>query len=296
MKITKRSGKHTLFISLSAVLVIAGSAVATYFALRHFNPPRTTAQQPINTKQPDPVPTPKEKTPDSPKPPAPAAPITITLPRATPIPARIVNNADDADLWKIANKSRAFANPRYQPSDLRIVSVPTLPGRGQDERSLRAVLMPDLERLVAAARAAGVTLRVGSGYRSYATQASLFASYARRHGEAEASRFSSRPGHSEHQSGLAVDFAGADQTCWVDDCFEQTAAGKWLATHAHEYGFILRYPKGKEPITGYQYESWHFRYVGRELAGALYQSGLTMEEAWSYIEKAMTELKQRGTQ
>ena len=296
MKITKHSQKRTLFISLSAVLVIAGSAVATYFALRHFNPPRTTAQQPINTKQPDPVPTPKKKAPDSPKPPAPAAPITINLPSATPIPVRIVNNANDADLWKIANKSRAFANPRYQPSDLRIVSVPTLPGRGQDERSLRAVLMPDLERLVAAARAASVTLRVGSGYRSYATQASLFASYARRHGEAEASRFSSRPGHSEHQSGLAVDFAGADQTCWVDDCFEQTAAGKWLAAHAHEYGFILRYPKGKEPITGYQYEPWHFRYVGRELAGALHQSGLTMEEAWSYIEKAMTELKQRGTQ
>ncbi len=296
MKITKHSQKRTLFISLSAVLVIAGSAVATYFALRHFNPPRTTAQQPINTKQPDPVPTPKKKAPDSPKPPAPAAPITINLPSATPIPVRIVNNANDADLWKIANKSRAFANPRYQPSDLRIVSVPTLPGRGQDERSLRAVLMPDLERLVAAARAASVTLRVGSGYRSYATQASLFASYARRHGEAEASRFSSRPGHSEHQSGLAVDFAGADQTCWVDDCFEQTAAGKWLAAHAHEYGFTLRYPKGKEPITGYQYEPWHFRYVGRELAGALHQSGLTMEEAWSYIEKAMTELKQRGTQ
>ena len=293
MKITKLSGKHNLLIGLGAVLIIASSAVVTYFTLRHFNPPRTTAQQSINKEQS--ASTPKEKAPDSQKPPAPAAP-GLALPNATPIPARIVNSADDADLWKIANKSRAFANPRYQPSDLRIVSVPTLPGRGQDERSLRAVLMPDLERLVAAARAAGVTLRVGSGYRSYTTQASLFASYARRHGEAEASRFSSRPGHSEHQSGLAVDFAGTDQTCWVDDCFEQTAAGKWLATHAHEYGFILRYPKGKEPITGYQYEPWHFRYVGRELAGALHQSGLTMEEAWSYIEKAMTELKQRGTQ
>ena len=191
-----------------------------------------------------------------------------------------------------------------EPSPILVISPATsassacrqLPGRGQDERSLRAVLMPDLEKLVAAARAAGVTLRVGSGYRSYATQASLFASYVRQHGEAAASRFSSRPGHSEHQSGLAVDFAGADQTCWVDDCFERTAAGKWLAAHAHEYGFILRYPKGKEKITGYQYEPWHFRYVGRELAGALHQSGLTMEEAWSYIEKAMTELKQRGTQ
>lgn len=293
MKIAKRSGKRNLLIGLGAVLIIAGSAVATYFTLRHFNPPHATTQQPISKEQP--APAPKEKAPDSQKPPAPAAP-GLALPNATPIPARIVNSADDADLWKIANKSRAFANPRYQPSDLRLVSVPTLPGRGQDERSLRAVLMPNLEKLVAAARAAGVTLRVGSGYRSYATQASLFASYARRHGEAEASRFSSRPGHSEHQSGLAVDFAGANQTCWVDDCFERTAAGKWLAAHAHEYGFILRYPKGKESITGYQYEPWHFRYVGRELAGALHQSGLTMEEAWSYIEKAMTELKQRGTQ
>ena len=174
--------------------------------------------------------------------------------------------------------------------------MPTLPGRGQDERSLRAVLMPDLEKLVAAAGNAGVTIYVGSGYRSYATQASLFASNVRQHGEAKANRFSSRPGHSEHQSGLAVDFGGIDRACWVEDCFEQTTASKWLAAHAHEYGFILRYPKGKEKITGYQYEPWHFRYVGRELAGALHQSGLTMEEAWSYIEKAMTKLKQRGTQ
>ena len=222
MKIAKCPRKRKLLLGLSAVLIIASSAVVTYFTLRHFNP------QPIRQEQP--APTPKEKTPDSPKPPAPAAPVTITLPRATPIRARIVNNADDADLWKIANKSRAFANPRYQPSDLRLVSVPTLPGRGQDERSLRAVLMPDLEKLVAAARAAGVTLRVGSGYRSYATQASLFASYARRHGEAAASRFSSRPGHSEHQSGLAVDFAGADQTCWVIVLKEPPPANGWPPT------------------------------------------------------------------
>lgn len=291
MKITKHPGKrNNLLPGLGAVLIITSSAVATYFTLRHLNPPRTTAQQPISKEQPAPMP--KTKTPDSQKPPAP----TIALPNATPIPARIVNSADDADLWRIVNKSQSFANPRYQPSDLRPVSVPTLPGRGQDERSLRAVLMPDLEKLVAAARNAGVTIYAGSGYRSYATQASLFASNVRQHGEAKANRFSSRPGHSEHQSGLAVDFGGIDRACWMEDCFEQTTASKWLAAHAHEYGFILRYPKGKESITGYQYEPWHFRYVGRELAGALHQSGLTMEEAWSYIEKAMTKLKQRGTQ
>jgi len=216
MKITKRSSERKLLISIGAVLVVAGSAVVTYFTLRHFNPPHATTQQPISKEQP--APTPKEKTPDSQKPPAPAAP-GLALPNATPIPARIVNSANDADLWKIANKSRAFANPRYQPSDLRLVSVPTLPGRGQDERSLRAVLMPDLEKLVAATGNAGVTIYVGSGYRSYATQASLFASNVRQHGEAKANRFSSRPGHSEHQSGLAVDFGGTDRACWVEDCF-----------------------------------------------------------------------------
>lgn len=295
MKIAKNPRKRKVMISLGAVVIIAVSGTATYFVLHHVNQPNNTAQQPAETEQSNTPSTPEQKAPNDQKKLTPAAP-TIALPNATPIPARAIDSANDADIWKIVNKSRAFTNPRYQPSDLRLVSVPTLPGRGQDERSLRAVLMPDLEKLVAAARAAGVTIRVGSGYRSYATQASLFASYARRHGEAEASRFSSRPGHSEHQSGLAVDLAGADQTCWVDECFERTAAGKWLAAHAHEYGFTLRYPKGKESITGYQYEPWHFRYVGRELAGALRQSGLTLEEAWSYIEKAMTELKQRGAQ
>ena len=106
-----------------------------------------------------------------------------------------------------------------------------------------------------------------------------------------ASQFSSRPGHSEHQSGLAADFIGAGGKCWVEECFERTAAGHWLAQHAHEYGFILHYPKGKESVTGFQYEPWHFRYVGKELAGALQQSGLTLEEAQPYIEQALSSEK-----
>ena len=77
----------------------------------------------------------------------------------------------------------------------------------------------------------------------------------------------------------------------VEECFERTAAGHWLAQHAHEYGFILRYPKGKESVTGFQYEPWHFRYVGKELAGALQQSGLTLEEAQPYIEQALSSEK-----
>lgn len=292
MKIN-RLQKHRAMIYLGVALVVVGSGTVTYCILHHFNQSNSAPYQSIQERQSNA--TLEGKTPDSQKNPSPTAP-TIALPNAAPISARIINDTDDADLWRIVNKSRGFTNPRYQPSDLRLVSVPTLPGRGHEERSLRAVLMPDLEKLVAAAGNAGITIYVGSGYRSYATQASLFASNVRQHGEAKANRFSSRPGHSEHQSGLAVDFGSTDQACWVEDCFEQTTAGKWLVTHAHTYGFILRYPKNKESITGYQYEPWHFRYVGRELAGALHQSGLTMEEAWSYIEKAMTELKQRGTQ
>ena len=76
-----------------------------------------------------------------------------------------------------------------------------------------------------------------------------------------------------------MDIAAADHNCYLETCFGETAAGKWLAKHAHEYGFILRYPKGKERITGYQYEPWHFRYVGRELAAALKKADMTLDQA-----------------
>lgn len=211
----------------------------------------------------------------------------LKLPGAQPININADNYNNDDGLWKIVNKQSSFSNITYQPADLQPVAVPTMPGRGREEKSLRAALMQDLIAMVDAAKKAGVSLRVGSGYRSYATQQALFARYSQQYGEAAASQFSSRAGHSEHQSGLAADFIGTDGACWVDECFEKTAAGEWLAKHAHEYGFILRYPKGKEATTGFQYEPWHFRYVGIELATALHQSGLTLEEAQDYIKKVL---------
>ena len=103
------------------------------------------------------------------------------------------------------------------------------------------------------------------------------------------------PGKGEHQLGLAVDFSSYTEPCMekFTACRLDNTSAEWLAAHAHEYGFILRYPEGKQPIVGYQYEAWHFRYVGRELAGALHQSGLTLEEALPYLEKAQNELKQK---
>lgn len=220
--------------------------------------------------------------------------ITIKLPNAQPITARKSNYSNDSDIWKIVNKKQGFNQPDYRANDTQVVPVATLSGRGQDERSMRQVTFGDLEAMFIAAKNSGVHLKLGSGYRSYSTQKFLFSRYAKQYGEAQASTFSSRPGHSEHQSGLAADLVGSDGSCWVDECFENTSAGKWLNQNAHKYGFILRYPKGKQAITGYKYEPWHFRYVGKDLAIAIKQSGLTLEEVQPYLETASKQLRDLG--
>lgn len=119
----------------------------------------------------------------------------------------------------------------------------------------------------------GITLTVVSGYRSYERQTTLYNNYVARDGKVNADTYSARPGHSEHQTGLAADLN------LVDTSFENTKAGKWLAQNCYKYGFILRYPKGKEAITGYIYEPWHFRFIGDE-AKNLYNNGnwISLEE------------------
>lgn len=118
----------------------------------------------------------------------------------------------------------------------------------------------------------GLKMWVCSGFRSYNVQKNLYNSYVRRDGAAKADTYSARPGYSEHQTGLAFDINYADSR------FNGTEQAKWLAANAHKYGFILRYPEGKEQITGYMYEPWHYRYVGVENAEKIYASGLTLEE------------------
>lgn len=118
----------------------------------------------------------------------------------------------------------------------------------------------------------GLNLWVSSGYRSYSLQNSLYQRYAAADGYAAADRYSARPGHSEHQTGLAFDLNTITQS------FAYTAEGKWVAANCWKYGFILRYPQGKESQTGYMYEPWHLRYLGEEKAAAIYQSGLCLEE------------------
>ncbi len=137
-------------------------------------------------------------------------------------------------------------------------------------------LLPECQdafnRMQATAYDEGYVLYNSSGYRSYELQESLYTRYCNNDGKEAADRYSARPGHSEHQTGLAIDLNE------ISSSFANTAEGKWVAAHCHEYGFILRYPEGKEGITGYMYEPWHIRYVGVDTATAVYNSGLCLEE------------------
>ena len=134
-----------------------------------------------------------------------------------------------------------------------------------------------LSVMFAAAQAEGIYLKMQSGYRSYIDQSIIYNDYVARDGQEAADRYSARPGHSEHQTGLAFDLT----TTYYDGLWEgfaDTPEGKWVAENCHKYGFIIRYPKEKEHITGYMYEPWHVRYIGVDKATAVYESGLCLEE------------------
>ena len=128
--------------------------------------------------------------------------------------------------------------------------------------------------MFAAAKKEGLNIYISSGFRSYNKQKSLYNGYVSSDGKTKADTYSARPGHSEHQSGLAFD---VNQ---INSSFDNTKEAKWLHKNCYKYGFILRYPKNKTNETGYIYESWHYRYVGVELATKLYNNGdwITMED------------------
>jgi D-alanyl-D-alanine carboxypeptidase len=144
------------------------------------------------------------------------------------------------------------------PEDLvvldRYADVLTLNRRGL---SLRAVIMPDLLAMAEAARQDGILLPISSTYRSYDYQAGLFERHVENLGEEEAARVSARPGTSQHQLGTTLDFGS------ITLAFADTAAGRWVAEHAADFGFSMSYPDGYEELTGYSYEPWHFRWIGR---------------------------------
>lgn len=169
--------------------------------------------------------------------------------------------SDPKSPWVIVNKKRPLP-PEYAPTDL--------------DGDVRREAAIKLKELYAAAQASGYSLYSVSGFRSYESQKLTYNSYVSRDGQANADTYSARPGHSEHQTGWGVDVGSGN--CDLDKCFGETPAGKWVAKNAHKHGFVIRYLKGKEQITGYQYEPWHLRYVGIELAGEINKTGQTLEE------------------
>ncbi|MFC3209495.1 M15 family metallopeptidase [Planomicrobium okeanokoites] len=146
---------------------------------------------------------------------------------------------------------------------------------------------PDAQDAFGAMRAealkSNIDLTAFSTFRDFARQKELYEGYVAKDGQEKADRYSARPGFSEHQTGLAFDIgeSGAEQH-WAAASFGDTEAGKWVADNAHRFGFILRYPEGKEQLTGYMHESWHFRYVGKEAAKEIYDADITLEE---YLEQ-----------
>lgn len=167
----------------------------------------------------------------------------------------------------------------YAPTDLvPITDFPTVLDN-PEVNQIREVAYDSLVELVAACKEdTGIQLYGRSGYRSYNTQVGLFKSYVAAHGEAEASKFSARPGTSEHQTGLAIDLTSKNMNYQLDTNLIDFEEGKWLADHAYEYGFIIRFIEGEDDITGYMYEPWHIRYLGVEMATEVHDSGLTLEE------------------
>ena len=152
--------------------------------------------------------------------------------------------------------------------------MPSTYNKGEDPVAKAA-----LESMLEAGKAAGFNYNAFSGFRSYEYQTTLYNRYVNRDGKANADRYSARPGYSEHQTGLAFDIGEVNrQDLWLTEEFGETPAGQWLMNNAHHYGFILRYPKGKEHITGFMYESWHYRYVGVEHATTIYNANTTLEE------------------
>lgn len=135
------------------------------------------------------------------------------------------------------------------------------------------------ERMAAEAKLADFNLNAFSTYRAFEYQTTLYDRYVARDGKKAADTYSARPGYSEHQTGLAFDIGEVNfEQHFASSSFGETEAGKWVAANAHRFGFVMRYPKGKEQVTGYMHESWHFRYVGVEVADEIFKRNLTLEE------------------
>ncbi|MDP5275142.1 M15 family metallopeptidase [Chengkuizengella axinellae] len=177
----------------------------------------------------------------------------------------------------LVNKQRSLQE-NYVPNDLVQPNIPFSFAGESEKKWLRQEAATALEQLFAKAEQNQIELNAVSGYRSYLTQQSIFNWNVQEQGEEQARRYSAYPGTSEHQTGLAMDVSSPSVNNALHESLGDTKEGQWLAEHAAEFGFIIRYPQDKEHITGYAYEPWHLRYVGKEIAADIMEQGITLEE------------------
>ncbi len=189
--------------------------------------------------------------------------------------SKVVTNPND--ILVLVNKERSLASD-YKPDDLVIPNV-KFSFEGEDQKKyLRKEVATALEVLFEEAEKEDVILYAVSGYRSYGRQQMLFNYRSERSGIEETNKLTAKPGQSEHQTGLAMDVSSKSVNLSLEEAFGETIEGIWLKNNAHRFGFIIRYLKEKTDITGYSYEPWHIRYVGKEVAKEIYENNITFEE------------------
>lgn len=239
----------------------------------------------LTPREADPVTAPTE----SPEPTSMPTPSSTPTPTPTPEPEPEFDKTalsidDPSSLWVVVNKLRPFDPLDYQAPDLVNVPVPFVNAPQLRQEASDAVVA----MFAAYTAETGLQMQSQSAYRSYSTQVSVYNGWVERLGQEAADLTSARPGHSEHQTGLVIDISSVPAVCALDQCFADTPQGQWLAANAYKWGFILRYPDGLTNVTGYEFEPWHYRYVGVELATEMYDTGATTMEEFFGLPAAPT--------
>lgn len=211
----------------------------------------------------------------TPAPPPRPSPSTTPDPAPAPTFDRAARSIDDpTSIWVVVDKLRPLNPTDYAPDDLVDVPIPFA-----NAPQLRQEASDAVVALFAAFTAeTGLALQSQSAYRSFDAQTRIYNNDVGNLGQAGADLSTARPGTSEHQTGLTIDISAQPGQCSLNACFADTPHGQWLAANAWRFGFLLRYPADKTPVTGYEFEPWHFRYIGIDLATEMHNTGVTTLE------------------
>ncbi|WP_308287720.1 M15 family metallopeptidase [Cryobacterium sp. 1639] len=256
-------------MAVAGLLVLAGGAAVITGALTGRAEPAVTAEEPSA----NPMPT---------EPPRPS-PTASPDPTEAPTFDRAAHSIDDPNsIWVVVDKLRPLNPTDYAPADLVDVPVPFAnPPRLRQEASDAVVSL-----FATFTAETGLALQSQSAYRSFDAQTRVYTGDVAALGQAGADLSTARPGTSEHQTGLTIDISAQPGQCSLSACFGDTPHGQWLAENAWRFGFLLRYPADKTAITGYEFEPWHYRYIGIDLATEMRETGVTTLEEFFGIPAA----------